>query len=111
MIEGCPFLYQARNGTIYHVNENGVEVIRSIRSWSSNEKIVGFVDSDEENYDPAPVLCHGRDVQIILASPPRGANRRWIRKSCITVLAINLWSPRELFLAGFVLGLLLSTIN
>jgi len=106
MIKGCPFLYQARNGTIYHVNENGVKVIRSWWSWPPNAEIVAFVDGDEENDAPAHIFY--RDApQIILASHPRGANQRWIRKSCITVLATNLWSPRELFLAGFVLGLLL----
>jgi len=106
MIEGCPFLYQASHGTVYSVNESGVQ---AIQSWSSNEDIVAFVDVGEDNDDPEDMLCGGT-VQIILASPPRGANRRWIRRAGgVTKLATELWSPRELFLAGFVLGLVLST--
>ena len=107
MIEGYPFLYQASDGTVYSVNENGVEAIRSL---PSNEPIVAFVDGDENNYDPKRML-RGCTVQIILVSSPGGANRRWIKQAGnVIILAAKLWSPRELFLAGFVLGLLLSTL-
>jgi len=109
MIEGCPLLYQALDGTVYHVNENGVQ---AIQFWLSNEEIVAFVYGDEEdNYDPKPMLRRPT-VQIILVSPPRGANRRWkTRAGDVATLATELWSSRELFLAGFVLVLLLLTLN
>ena len=108
MIEGCPFLYQASNGTVYYVNENGVQVIQS---WSSDAEIVAFVDGVEDNYDPNCML-RSCTVQIILASPPKGANRRWTKRAGgVTTLATKLWSPRELFLAGFVLALLLSMLD
>jgi len=93
---------------VYSVNENGVGAIRSL---PSNEPIVAFVDGDENNYGPKHMLRR-RTVQIILASPPTGANRGWVKQaSNVKVLATKLWSPRELFLAGFVLGLLLSTLD
>jgi len=108
MIEGREFLYQANNGTVYHVNENGV---RAIRSWSSREEIVAFVDGDRENYVPDDMFDTGT-VQIIVAAPPRGASRGWIdQANDVTIFATKLWSPRELFLTGFVLGLLLSTLD
>lgn len=108
MIEGCPFLYQAWDGTVYYVNENGVQ---AIQVWSSKEEIVAFVDGDEDNSDPKRMLCRPT-VQIILVSPPRDANRRWTKRAGdVTTLATELWSSRELFLTGFVLGLLLLTLN
>jgi hypothetical protein len=72
MIEGCPFLYRARDGAIYHVNENGVKEI-SGWSWSSTEKIVAYVDGDEGHYESTFTL-RNPEVQIILASSPRGTN-------------------------------------
>jgi hypothetical protein len=110
MIQGCPFLYQASNGAVYSVNENGVQAIRSWEPHDS-EGIVAFVDGNEDNYDPNHMLRIST-VQIILASSPRGANRGWIKRAGVVLkLAIELWSPRELFLTGFVLGLLLSTLD
>ena len=108
MIEGRPFLYQALDGTVYHFNENGVQ---AIRSWSSSEEIVAFVDGDENNETPNLMLRGGR-VQIILASCLEGARAKWTKQAgFIKVIVTELWSPHELFLAGFVLGLLLSTLN
>ena len=110
MIEGCPFLYQASDGAVYSVNENGVEVVRSFK-LPSNEPIVAFVDGDENNYDPKRTP-RGCTVQIILVSFPGGANRCWIKQARnVKILATKLWSPRELFLAWFVLGLLFSTLT
>jgi hypothetical protein len=105
MIEGRPFLYQANNRTVYHVNEKGVQ---PIKSWPSNENIVAFVDADTNNYEPDYMFFHGR-VQIILAAPPRGASARWIEQANYNVktIATKLWSRDELFIAGFVLALLL----
>jgi len=108
MIQGCPFLYQATNGTVYHVHEKGVQ---AIESWLSNEKIVAFVDGDKEDHQPDDMLM-AHEVQIVLASPPKGAHQQWMKqKPGGTVLATKLWSAHELFLTGFVLGLLHSALD
>jgi len=110
MIEGRSFLYQAQNKTVYHVNEKGVDVIKS---WPSDKDIVAFVDGDETGYEPDHMLRKLR-VQIILAASPKGAKARWIQQKQtghIQIIATNLWSPQELFIAGFVLGLLLSMLD
>ena len=92
MIEGRPFLYPAKGGTVYHVDENGVQ---AIRSWSSYEEIVAFVDGDRESYVPDDMFDI-KTVQIIVAASPRGANRGWINQaSDVTTLATELWSPRD----------------
>jgi len=108
MIEGRPFLYQAWDGTVYHCNENGVQVIRS---WSSKEEIVAFVDGDGDGYAPNPMLC-GRGVQLIVAPSPKATTGKWTRQGVLMKLIVTEpWSPQELFLAGFVLRLLLSALN
>jgi hypothetical protein len=108
MIEGRPFLYQALDGTVYHVNENGVQ---AIDSWSSVEEIVAFVDADDDSYRPNLMLLNV-NVQIILATSPRGANQKWIKQAGhVKRIATKLWSARELFITGFVPGLLLSTLD
>jgi len=54
MIEGRPLLYQTWNRTVYHVNESGVQ---AIRSWSSTEDhIVAFVDGDVNDSRPELML-------------------------------------------------------
>jgi hypothetical protein len=53
MIEGCPFLYQAIAGTVYHVAEKGVE---AVQSWPSKETIVALVDGGEGDYKPDRIL-------------------------------------------------------
>jgi len=110
MIEGCPFLFQAMQGTVYHVSEKGVEVVRS-RSWSPKETIVAFVDIDRANHEPDHIL-RDRSVQLIVASSPKGTNQPWANQAgfliSITQLVIQLWSDKELFLTGSVLALLLS---
>lgn len=113
MIKGCPFLYQARNGTVFHVNEDGVQ---EIESWPSNTGIVAFVDGDKRHnsdYEPHDMLFKDR-VQIIMASSPKGTMAQWIwqkQDGHITTIATNLWSASELFIAGFVLGLLLTMLD
>ena len=109
MIEGRSFLYQAQNQIVYHVNDEGVT---AIESWSSSENIVAFVDGDKAGYEPDHILCKS-GVQIILASPPKGATARWISQGQghINIIATDLWSFRELFITGFVLGLLLSMLD
>ena len=110
MIKGCPFLYQARNGTVFHVNENGVQ---AIESWPSNTGIVAFVDGDNSDYEPHDMLFKD-GVQIIMASSPKGTMAKWIRQKQyghITTIATNLWSASELFIAGLVLGLLLTMLD
>ena len=110
MIEGDPFLYQSSDGTVYYVNENCVEVIQT---WSSTENIVAFVDGDKFDHQPDYMLRHS-SVQIVLTSPPEGADphERWIRDiGCVTILATKLWSRHELLLTGFVSALLYSALN
>jgi hypothetical protein len=109
MIEGRPFLYQAQNGTVYHVNEKGVQ---PIKSWPSNENIVAFIDADTNDYEPDYMFFQG-GVQIILAAPPRGASARWIKQANydVNILATKPWSRDELFIAGFVLGFLLLMLD
>ena len=86
MMEGHPFLYQAKNRTVYRVNEEGVQ---AIRSRSSDEKIVAFVDGDTEGYGPDDML-NIKTVQIVMAAPPRDANRDWInQENDVSLLATN----------------------
>ena len=109
MIEGCPFLYQDPNRNVYHVSENGVS---AVQEWLSNKSIVAFVDGDE-NYKPNAVLLRS-SVQLVVASPPKGANDKWPEQAgqhvSVTNLVVNLWSPKELFLTGLVLTFL-STLD
>ena len=99
MIEGCPFLFQDTDGIVYHVNENGVDLIWS---WSSNEYIVAFIDGDYKNYESKRMICHD-PVQIIMTSSPNGTTGDWVNQAGgVTTLATDLWSFRELFLTGFV---------
>ncbi len=110
MIEGCPFLYQAKGGAVYHVFEEGVE---AVQSWSSKEGIVAFVDVDEGDYKPEDMLIC-RSVQLIVASPPKGAFSKWTKQlgqaSFVTQLVAKLWSYEELVLTGLVFELL-STLD
>lgn len=63
-----------------------------------------FVDGDEDNKPNYYYLPFESLVQIIVASPPKGAYQRWIKQAtpnlCITKLATSLWSPCELRLTG-----------
>ena len=107
MIEGRSFLYEDIGKSVYHINENGVQ---AIRDWSLDE-IVAFVDGDRHNYEPNPMLFNPK-VRMILASSPQGANRKWKdQKRRMKAIVIKPWSRDELLFAGFVLGLLLSTLN
>jgi len=111
MIEGRPFLYQAIQGTVYHVAEKGVNVVQS---WSSDESIAAFVDGDQADCQPKDILLQS-SMQIIMASSPEGVvpNQEWMKQlgcnSVITTLATRLWSPSELFLTGLVLAFLSTT--
>ena len=107
MIEGRPFLFQAIQGTVYHVTEKGVEVVWS---WPSKETIVAFVDADEY---PKPQRFLFRDsVQIIMASSPKGTNPGWTKQAVlgnsITQLVTELWLYKELLLTELVIALLSS---
>ena len=107
MIQGRSFLYSGLDRIVYHINENGV---RAIQSWSLDE-IVAFVDGDMESYEPSFMLFDSK-VQIIMASSPEGANAKWTDQAGgVKAIVTEPWSPRELFLAGFVLGSYLSTLN
>ena len=110
MIKGEQFLYQGKDGTVYYVEKNGVQ---EIRSWYPEERehIVALVDGDSRDYEPKDMLTHRR-VKIILAASPKGSRARWIKQAGdVGIFATQLWSPRELFIAGFVLGLFLSTLD
>jgi len=112
LIAGRPFLYQTRKGTLYHVAESGVEAIGP--SWSSDRHIVAFVDGDRGDCEPQDFLFSLPKVQIIVASFPKGANRKWLKhtgKVIFTKLATRLWLPQELFMIGSVLLFLLSTLD
>ena len=108
MVDGLPFLYQARNGTVYRIDAKGVQVIR----LPPNEDIVAFVDGDKDGYEPDDLLLNSK-VRIILTSSPKGSRARWINQaeSHVKVIATKLWSEHELFIAGFVLGLLHSMLG
>ncbi len=102
MIEGRPFLYQAKEGAVYHVDRMGVEVVQS---WSSRDGIVAFIDGDKENYEPKSFLIQDT-VQLIVASSPKGAYLKWIKYAgpFIRKLVVKLWSLNELLLTGLVLA-------
>jgi hypothetical protein len=109
MIEGRPFLYQDRNGTVYNVNKEGAQ---AIESWNKSEHIVAFVDGDNEGDVPADMLLKNPNVQLMLASSPQGTRGKWLKDAGdVDILATELWSPRELFIAGSVIGLLISTLD
>jgi len=107
MIEGRPFLFQAIQGTVYHVAERGVKVVRS---WSSEETIVAFVDADKYHEPRCILFCDS--VQLIVASPPKGINPHWTEQAdlgtSITQLVTELWLYKELLLTGLVIALLSS---
>ena len=112
LIAGRPFLYQTRGRTLYHVAESGVE---PIGYWSSHTPIVSFVDGDGGDCEPQDFLFGHPEVRIIVASPPEGANQKWLDQTgnyvAFTKLATRLWSPQELFLIGLVLPFHLSTLD
>ena len=111
MIEGCLFLFQANKNAVYHVSEDGVEVIGS---WESDTEIVAFVDGDKGDYAPIRPLRQDA-VQLVVASSPKGANQPWTKQmgdgSSVDALVTKLWSLNELILTGLVLALLLSALN
>ncbi len=112
LITGRPFLYQTKEGSVYHVTQNGVA---AIESWSSKTHIVAFVDGDKGDYEPQKFLF-ASFVQIIVVSSPKGADQPWVKQASpsttiITKFATCLWSPCEVFLTGLVSAFLLSTLD
>jgi hypothetical protein len=107
MIEGRPFLFQPDRGTVYHVANDGVNVV-----WSRppDEAIVAFVDGDPEDFVPQKFLIH-HSVQLIVASSPKVSSEKWIKQAgnTVTQIATNLWSEKELLLTGSVLALPFNT--
>ena len=75
---------------------------------------MAFFDNDnDDKSQPKGFLLHSA-VQIIVATSPRGAYRKWITQTMssttiFTKLAISRWSVSELFITGLVLTFLLST--
>ena len=89
--------------TVYHVAEDGVEVVRS---WPSDKTIVAFVDGDKKGFELNDILFKS-SVQLIVASSPNVTSEKWIKQAgdTATELAMKLWSQKELFLTGLVLAL------
>ena len=103
MIEGRPFLYQAKAGAVYHVAEEGVEVAQS-SSWPSDETIVALVDGDAKDFALNDILNH-HSVQLIVASSPKVENLDWIKQAgpaSVTQLVVYLWTHKEVLLTGLV---------
>lgn len=102
MIEGLPFLYQTIQGDIFHVADS----LTLIKSWSSEEHIVAFVDTDTDYYTPKDILIDPV-IQIVLTSSPRGSRQRWLKQypKLVRMYVTDLWSPKELFLTGLVVSL------
>ena len=104
MISGHAFLYQTVDGVVYHVSQS----VKEIKSWSSDESIVAFVDADNETGMPASFLRR-HSVQIIAASSPGGTEQSWLKQGdslgFVATLGADLWSPDELFLTGSVIVL------
>jgi hypothetical protein len=63
LIAGVPFLYQDKEGTVYHVSDNGVE---ANSSWGP-EANVAFVDGDSEDSRP---FVYSPTLRITVASSP-----------------------------------------
>jgi hypothetical protein len=113
LLAGNPFLFQSNEGVVYHVTQDGVEVIRSPLSQEDN--IVAFVDGDRKNSEPSSILLSMHFVQIIVAASPKGADQQWVKQTGVnhtfTILATSLWTPSELFLTGLVFAFLLPTLD
>jgi hypothetical protein len=77
LLEGRPFLYQAMAGTVYHVTEKGVEVVKS---WPSQKSITAFIDGDKGDYEPKSFLFDDF-VQLVVASSPKGAYKKWTKQT------------------------------
>lgn len=86
---------------MYHVAENGVEVVKS---WQSDEKIVALIDGDRNGFEPEDFLIND-SVQLIVASSPKVTSEKWTKQTDLTELAFKLWSQEELLLTGLVLAL------
>jgi hypothetical protein len=113
LIAGRPFLYQTRDRAVYHVSQKGVEAIQPESSWLPETHIMAFVDGDGGTTKPDGILIDPL-VQIVIATSPKGANQKWIQQGVytrFTKLATSLWTPRELFLTGYVLTFHLSTLD
>ena len=106
MTEGIPFLHQAKEGAVYHISKKGVE---AIESWSSNKNIVAFVDGNGGDYTPDDMLlCNS--VQLIVASPPKGAYLKWTKQighaSSVIQLVTKPWTYEDVLFTGSVFALL-----
>ena len=104
MIDGRPFLYQDLAGTVYHVSN----AITIVNSWGSNSPIIAFIDADRTLAEPREFLRQP-SVQVIVATSPRGTTQSWLKQMGDALIPLKLvtalWSPRELFITGFVVTL------
>ncbi|KAH9985077.1 hypothetical protein BJV74DRAFT_718521, partial [Russula compacta] len=103
MIKGCSFLFQVNRTTVYHVFENGVEVISS---WPLEKEIVAFVDGNKGDHSPKDFLLD-RFVQLVVASSPNGPDQPWRKQgghgASVIAFVAKLWSLKELILTGIFL--------
>jgi hypothetical protein len=104
LIDGRPFLFQTFEGVVYHVSNT----VTRINTWSSSDQIVALVDADK-TLIPESFLRHP-SVQLIAASSPASTEqaRLWNQgdtSSYVFKLVVDLWSPNELFITGFVISL------
>jgi hypothetical protein len=76
---------------------------------------VAFVDADAGDSTLHDIIMNSPLVQIVVTTSPRGAYNRWLKQMgvniCMNKIATNLWSPRELFLTGLALILLLPMLD
>jgi hypothetical protein len=112
LIAGRPLLYQNDDRDVYHVSQNGVEVIKSLSPPKTH--IMAFVDGDSGDCRPQTFL-HSPLVQIVVATSQQGAYQGWVEQASnhtvVTTLATSLWSLHEGFLTGLVLASLLPTLD
>lgn len=101
MIAGIPFLFQTLEGAVYLVHES----ITVVNSWLGGH-IVAFCDADGFSSRPSQFILESHNIQIIAACPPKGASQKWMTEemdgmSHVMKYVTTLWSPQELFSAGY----------
>jgi hypothetical protein len=111
MIGARPFLFQSSDGDVYHVTQAGVKTIKSLST--AREPITALIDGDLGNCQPKGFLIRDA-VQLIVAASPKGAAQGWTKQtggdSHVDIIAVKLWSRKELLLTGLALPSL-STLN
>ena len=111
MIERRPFIYQTLDGDVYEVSDTLVSIDKR---WSPTAPITAFIDADSDTFKLQPFLNRPY-VRLILASSPKGTSSSYWRQlaqdGIMRRFVAALWSPKELFLTGFVPSLLVSRLH